>query len=146
MFIFSFKAIEATKSIFQHTATMWKFWKSRFSDFNLYEIKNKHHHSTQRGRLSYHDPIFRMIGGYLTDSRALGKIHLAPEQNKPARLGLVKVERGQFSLSNDHINLKIQCKMLSEYRRRLKFIIEVGGDSSKHYSSNLLLWRKKPLN
>ena len=62
------------------------------------------------------DPIFRMIGGYLTDSGALGKIHLAPEQNKPARLGLVQIERGQFSLSNDHINLKIQCKMLSEYR------------------------------
>ena len=31
----------------------------------------------------------------------------------------------------------------TEYRRRLKFIIEVGGDSSKHYSSNLFLWKKR---
>ena len=107
MFIFSFKAIEGTKSILQHTATMSKFPKTRFSDFNLYEIKNKHHHSTQRGRLSFHDAIFRMIGCYLTDSGALGKIPLAPEQNKRARLGLVQVERGRFSLSNDHRNLKI---------------------------------------
>ena len=62
-----------------------------------------------------------MIGGYLTDSGALGKIPLAPEQNNPARLGLVQVERGRFSLSNDHRNLKIQCKMLS----RLKLIVEI---------------------
>ena len=46
-------------------------------------------------RLSVADyPI--MIGGYLADSGALGKIHLAPEQNKPASSALYRSKENNF--------------------------------------------------
>ena len=47
-----------------------------------------------------------MIGGHLTDFGALGKILTAPERNKPARLDLAQIERGQFYLSNGHMKIK----------------------------------------
>ena len=115
MFIFNFIEIEVTKPRlwkFPHSGGMLEYW---FSGLNRFKTKNKHHHSTQRGRLSYHDPIFRMIGGHLTDFRALGKILTAPERNKPVSSALHRSKEDNFIYRMVIWKLKIECKMFSEF-------------------------------
>jgi hypothetical protein len=103
-------------SKFRRSATMLKFRESWFRDFNRFKTKNKHHHSTQRGRLPLSWPILRWSEVIWSISGALGKIHIASERNKSATLALHRSKENNFLYRMDRLKIIIEWKIVSKYR------------------------------